>query len=184
MERREMFAWGIAGLSCVCAIGSYISHRRTARLLKKSVEEIAKSTPIEIEKEVVDAVAQEALEMKVDSQVDDILDDIRKENERYAHGKIDQLVRAEVEKKATDIATQVVVTYEEISEDAILESVGKHAGQIVTKKIDSQLDDIYKQYQRRLDEVNDMYVKMMGRVANRNDLTLVSSMSPGLHVTL
>ena len=122
--------------------------------------------------------------MKVDSQVDDILDDIRKENERYAHGKIDQLVRAEVEKKATDIATQVVVTYEEISEDAILESVGKHAGQIVTKKIDSQLDDIYKQYQRRLDEVNDMYVKMMGRVANRNDLTLVSSMSPGLHVTL
>ena len=179
MTKRELVAWGIAGLSCACAIGTYISHRRTARLLKKSVEELAKATPVEIEKDVVDQVVQEALEMKVDNQVDDILDDIRKENERYAHGKIDSLVRAEVEKRTTDIATQVVVTYEEISEDAILESVSKHAGQIVTKKIDSQLDDIYKQYQRRLDEINSMYMRVISKAPNLN---VNSSVNPGLHL--
>ena len=96
MSKKEMFAWGIAGLSCVCAIGSYISHRRTARLLKKSVEELAKATPVEIEKDVVDAVVQEALEMKVDSQVDDILEETKKEIQKEMRSTVVTAVTAEM----------------------------------------------------------------------------------------
>lgn len=47
MTKKEKFAWCVAGVSCVCAIGSYISHKRTASLLKKTITEVAGMTQVE-----------------------------------------------------------------------------------------------------------------------------------------
>ena len=159
MERREMFAWGIAGLSCVCAIGSYISHKRTARLLKKSVEELAKATPVEIEKEVVDAVVQEALEMKVDNQVDDILEETKKEIKK----QIGQTVLTAVTAEMGRCHDQAKIAYDqkiaELSEEEVKKLVVERSSQLVEKHLYGKFDDILKQYQRRLDEITSVYSK-------------------------
>lgn len=179
MERREMFAWGIAGLSCVCAIGSYISHKRTARLLKKSVEELAKATPVEIEKEVVDAVVQEALEMKVDNQVDDILEETKKEIKK----QIGQTVITAVSVEMSRCHDQAKVAYDqkiaELSEEEVKKLVVERSSQLVEKHLYGKFDDILRQYQRRLDEINSMYTRVISKAPNLN---VNSSVNPGLHL--
>ena len=179
MERREMFAWGIAGLSCVCAIGSYISHKRTARLLKKSVEELAKATPVEIEKEVVDAVVQEALEMKVDSQVDNILEETKKEIKK----QIGQTVLTAVTAEMGRCHDQAKIAYDqkiaELSEEEVKKLVVERSSQLVEKHLYGKFDDILKQYQRRLDEINSMYTRVIAKAPNLN---VNNSVNPGLHL--
>ena len=179
MERREMFAWGIAGLSCVCAIGSYISHKRTARLLKKSVEELAKATPVEIEKEVVDAVVQEALEMKVDSQVDDILEETKKEIDKQIRSTVLTAVTAEMGR----CHDQAKIAYDqkiaELSEEEVKKLVVEKSSQLVEKHLYGKFDDILKQYQRRLDEITSVYSRVISKAPNLN---VTNSVSPGLHL--
>ena len=179
MERREMFAWGIAGLSCVCAIGSFVSHRRTARLLKKSVEELAKATPVEIEKEVVDEVVQEALEMKVNSQVDDILEETKKEIKK----QIGQTVLTAVTAEMGRCHDQAKIAYDqkiaELSEEEVKKLVVESSSQLVEKHLYGKFDDILKQYQRRLDEINSMYTRVIAKAPNLN---MVSNVNPGLHL--
>lgn len=179
MERREMFAWGIAGLSCVCAIGSYISHKRTARLLKKSVEELAKATPVEIEKEVVDAVVQEALEMKVDSQVDDILEETKKEIKK----QIGQTVLTAVTAEMGRCHDQAKIAYDqklaEISEPDVRKLVVERSSQLVEKHLEGKFDDILRQYQRRLDEITSVYSRVISKAPNLN---VTSNVNPGLHL--
>lgn len=179
MERREMFAWGIAGLSCVCAIGSYISHKRTARLLKKSVEELAKATPVEIEKEVVDAVVQEALEMKVDNQVDDILEETKKEIKK----QIGQTVLTAVTAEMGRCHDQAKIAYDqklaEISEPDVRKLVVERSSQLVEKHLEGKFDDILRQYQRRLDEITSVYSQVISKAPNLN---VNSSVNPGLHL--
>ena len=179
MERREMFAWGIAGLSCVCAIGSFVSHRRTARLLKKSVEELAKATPVEIEKEVVDEVVQEALEMKVNSQVDDILEETKKEIKK----QIGQTVLTAVTAEMGRCHDQAKIAYDqkiaELSEEEVKKLVVERSSQLVEKHLYGKFDDILKQYQRRLDEINSMYTRVIAKAPNLN---MVSNVNPGLHL--
>ena len=179
MERREMFAWGIAGLSCVCAIGSYISHKRTARLLKKSVEELAKATPVEIEKEVVDAVVQEALEMKVDSQVDDILEETKKEIKKQIGQTVLTAVTAEMGKCHDQAKTAYDQKIAELSEEEVKKLVVERSSQLVEKHLYGKFDDILKQYQRRLDEINSMYTRVISKAPSLN---VNSSVNPGLHL--
>ena len=179
MERREMFAWGIAGLSCVCAIGSYISHKRTARLLKKSVEELAKATPVEIEKEVVDAVVQEALEMKVDNQVDDILEETKKDIDKQIRSTVLTSVTAEMGR----CHDQAKIAYDqkiaELSEEEVKKLVVERSSQLVEKHLEGRFDDILKQYQRRLDEITSVYSRVISKAPNLN---MVSNVNPGLHL--
>lgn len=179
MERREMFAWGIAGLSCVCAIGSYISHKRTAGLLKKSVEELAKATPIEIEKEVVDQVVQEALEMKVDSQVDDILEETKKEIKKQIGQTVLTAVTAEMGRchEQTKIAYDQKIA--ELSEEDVKKLVVERSSKLVEQHLYGKFDDILRQYQRRLDEINSMYTRVISKAPNLN---MVSNVNPGLHL--
>ena len=175
MERREMFAWGIAGLSCVCAIASFLSHKRTARLLKKSVEELAKATPVEIEKEVVDAVVQEALEMKVDNQVDDILEETKKEIDKQIRSTVLTAVTAEMGR----CHDQAKIAYDqkiaELSEEEVKKLVVEKSSQLVEKHLYGKFDDILRQYQRRLDEINSMYTRVISKAPNLN-------VNPGLHL--
>ena len=52
MTKERKFAYlmaGLCGVSVASAIGSYIQHKRTASLLKKTVKELAEASPIEIE---------------------------------------------------------------------------------------------------------------------------------------
>ena len=179
MERREMFAWGIAGLSCVCAIGSFVSHKRTARLLKKSVEELAKATPVEIEKEVVDAVVQEALEMKVDSQVDDILEETKKEIDKQIRSTVLTAVTAEMGRCHDQAAAAYSSRLAEISEADVRRQVVEKSSQLVEKHLEGKFDDILKQYQRRLDEITSVYSRVISKAPNLN---MVSNVNPGLHL--
>ena len=94
MSKRDWIMGCVCGLSAFAAIGSYIQHRRTASLLKKTVSELAEATPVEIEKAVVDEVVQEALEMKVDSHgriliAREVLDDYQLDNEVTVIGVLD-----------------------------------------------------------------------------------------------
>lgn len=179
MTKKEMFAWGIAGISCVCAIGSYISHKRTARLLKKSVEELAKATPVEIEKEVVDAVVQEALEMKVDNQVDDILEETKKEIKK----QIGQTVLTAVTAEMGRCHDQAKIAYDqkiaELSEEEVKKLVVERSSKLVEQHLYGKFDDILKQYQRRLDEINSMYTRVIAKAPNLN---VTSNVNPGLHL--
>ena len=179
MERREMFAWGIAGLSCVCAIGSYISHKRTARLLKKSVEELAKATPVEIEKEVVDAVVQEALEMKVDNQVDDILEETKKEIKSQISRTVITAVSAEMGKCHEQAGLAYSEKIANLSEDDVKKKVVEKSAELVEQHLYGKFDDILKQYQRRLDEINSMYTRVISKAPNLN---VTSNVNPGLHL--
>jgi len=179
MNKKEVFAWGIAGLSCVCAIGSYISHRRTARLLKKSVEELAKATPVEIEKEVVDQVVQEALEMKVDSQVDDILEETKKEIQKEIRSTVLTAVTAEMDRCHDQAASAYSARLAEISEADVRRTVVENSSKLIEKHLESRFDDILKQYQRRLDEITSVYSRVISKAPNLN---VTNSVSPGLHL--
>lgn len=179
MNKREMFAWGIAGLSCVCAIGSYISHKRTARLLKKSVEELAKATPVEIEKEVVDAVVQEALEMKVDSQVDDILEETRKDIDKQIRSTVMTVAMAEISRCHDQVAKEYSDRIAHLNEEEVKEMVSNKASAIIQRKLEGQFDDILRQYQRRLDEINSMYTRVISKAPSLN---VNSNVNPGLHL--
>lgn len=179
MTKKEMLAWGVAGISCVCAIGSYICHKRTASLLKKTVSEVAGMTPVEIEKEVVDQVVQEALEMKVDSQVDDILEETKKE----IKSKIGVTVTAAVTAEMGRCHEQAAEAYSErianLSEEDVKKAVVERSSQLVEKKLDNKFDDILRQYQKRLDEINSMYTRV---IAKAPSLNVNSSVNPGLHL--
>lgn len=179
MTKKEMFAWGIAGVSCVCAIGSYISHKRTARLLKKSVEELAKATPVEIEKEVVDAVVQEALEMKVDSQVDDILEETKKEIKKQIGQTVLTAVTAEMGRCHDQAAAAYSARIAEISEPDVRKTVVENSSKLIEKHLESKFDDILRQYQRRLDEITSVYSRVISKAPNLN---MVSNVNPGLHL--
>lgn len=179
MTKRELVAWGIAGLSCACAIGTYISHRRTASLLKKTVKELAEATPVEIEKDVVDAVVQEALEMKVDNQVDEILEETKKEIRHEICTKVAATVNGEMDKIHTDVLDQLTFKIEHISEDDVKKLVVSRASDQIEEKLNAQMDDILRQYQKRLDSINDMYVRMIQRAPQ---LTVANNVNPGLHL--
>lgn len=179
MTKKEMFAWGIAGVSCVCAIGSYISHKRTASLLKKTVSEIVAATPVEIEKEVVDQVVQEALEMKVDNQVDDILEETKKEIKK----QIGQTVLTAVTAEMGRCHDQAKIAYDqkiaELSEEEVKKLVVERSSKLVEQHLESKFDDILRQYQKRLDEINSMYTRVISKAPNLN---MVSTVNPGLHL--
>lgn len=179
MTKREMFAWGVAGISCVCAIGSYISHKRTASLLKKTVSEIAAATPVEIEKEVVDQVVQEALEMKVDSQVDDILNATRDEISKQIKQVVVTAVAAEMGRCHDQAAAAYSARLAEISEPDVRKTVVENSSKLIEKHLEGKFDDILQQYQRRLDEINSMYTRVISKAPNLN---MVSNVNPGLHL--
>lgn len=170
---------GLSGVSVVCAVASYIQHKRTASLLKKTVKELAEATPVEIEKEVVDEVVQEALEMKVDSQVDDILEETKEEIRKKIGSTVTTAVAAEIGRCHDQTAKAYSEKIAQITVDDVKDELIKKSAQLVEKKIDGQMDDILKQYQKRLDSINDMYVRMMQKTPN---LTLASNVNPGIHV--
>lgn len=175
--------WGMAGLcgvSVVAAVASYIQQKKTASLLKKTVTELAAATLVEIEKDVVDQVVQEALEMKVESQVDDILEETRKEIDKKIGATVTTAVAAEMNKcheKAGMVYSERIAN---LSEDEVKRLVVNKTAELVEKKISSQFDDIYKQYNRRLDEVNNMYTWVLSKAPNP---TAVSNVNPGIHVS-
>ncbi len=181
MRKNEIVAWCVAGVSVGCAVLSYIQHKKTASLLKKTVSEAAAMTPVEIEKEVVDEVVQEALEMKVDSQVDDILDETRKE----ISNEITRIVYNAVQDQLNNARSATITAYEkelaDISMDDVKDCVTKRASDIIEEKLEDQMDDILRQYERRLDDFNSMYTRMLSKAPN---LTLASNVTPGIHVNL
>ena len=186
MTKERKFAYlmaGLCGVSVASAIGSYIQHKRTASLLKKTVKELAEATPVEIEKEVVDEVIQEALEMKVDSQVDDILEETKKEISSEIHKKVTAVVMAEYSNQA--VKDQVVREFQEkvagMTVGDVRELVVKRSAELVEKKLDGQFDDICKQYNKRLDSIADMYAKVISKAPNLN---MAGSVNPGIHLQL
>ena len=184
MTKREIVAWGIAGLSCACAIGTYISHRRTASLLKKTVKELAEATPVEIEKDIVDQVVQEALEMKVDSQVDDILKEAQKEMSQHIDKEVKQAVKKTLnDTMAEHVSQRFLDEVEELAADDIKDLVAHNAASMIERKIDVQLDDIYKRYQDRLDQYNNLLMKTLAN-AGRSSVTLAPNVTPGLSFSL
>lgn len=174
---------GLCGVSVVAAVASYIQHRKTASLLKKTVTELAEATPVEIEKDVVDQVIQEALEMKVDSQVDDILEEAKKEISTEIHKNVNAVVMAEYSNQA--VKDQVVREFQEkvagMTVNDVKELVVKGSVDMIEKKLDGQFDDICKQYNKRLDNIADMYAKVISKAPN---LSMAGSLNPRIHVQL
>lgn len=182
MTKERKFAYlmaGLCGVSVASAIGSYIQHKRTASLLKKTVKELAEATPVEIEKEVVDEVIQEALEMKVDSQVDDILEETKKEIRKSINSTVITAVSAEMSK----CHDQAKIAYDqkiaELSEEEVKKLVVERSSKLVEQHLYGKFDDILKQYQRRLDEINSMYTRVISKAPN---LSVNGSVNPGLHL--
>lgn len=182
MTKERKFAYlmaGLCGVSVASAIGSYIQHKRTASLLKKTVKELAEATPVEIEKEVVDEVVQEALEMKVDNQVDDILEETRKEIKSQISRTVITAVSAEMDKCHEQAGLAYSERIANLSEDDVKKKVVEKSAELVEKKLDGQFNDILRQYEKRLDDINSMYTRMLAKAPN---LSVNSSVNPGLHL--
>ena len=179
MSKRDWIMGCVCGLSAFAAIGSYIQHKRTASLLKKTVSELAEATPVEIEKAVVDEVVQEALEMKVDSQVDEILEETKKEIKSRINSTVTNAVAEEISRCHDQAGKAYSERIANLSEEEVKKLVVERSASLVEKKIDSQFDDIYHKYNKRLDEINNMYTKVLSKAPN---LSVAGSVNPGIHV--
>lgn len=179
--RKDYVMAGLAGVSVCAAFASFVQLKKTASLLKKTVTELAEATPVEIEKDVVDAVVQEALEMKVDSQVDDILTETRKEIEKEIRSTVLTAVSAEMGKCHEETCKAYEDKVKNLTVEDVREMVVKKSSAAIEKKLEGQFDDILRNYERRLDEVNRMYTKMMTRTPS---VTLAPTVTPGLSFSL
>ena len=182
--KREYVMTGMCAVSVAAAVGSYIQLKKTASLLKKTVKELAEATPVEIEKDVVDAVVQEALEMKVDSQVDDILEETRKEISKEIRSTVLTAVSAEMGKCHEETCKAYEDKVKNLTTEDVREMVVKKSSAAIEKKLEGQFDDILRNYERRLDEVNRMYTKMISQSRQAPNLTLAPYMTPGLTFSL
>lgn len=177
---KEMYMMaGLTGVSVVAAVASYIQHKKTAGLLKKTVTELAKTAPVEIEKDIVDEVVQEALEMKVDNQVDEILEETKKEIRSDISKTVNAAVVGQMSQIRDDVAKEFTDRVSRISEDEVKDLVVQKSVSQIQNKIDSQFDDIYRQYNKRLDEINSMYTRIVSKAPN---LSAIANVNPGIHV--
>lgn len=179
MTKKEIAMYALTGLSCAAAVVGYIQHKKTASLLKKTVSEVAGMTPVEIEKDVVDQVVHEALEMKVDNQVDDILDETRKDMDQQIRMTVKSAVSEELDKASEKVSAEFEKQLANITVEDVRDILVDNASDLIEDKLKRQMDDILKQYQKRLDTINDMYVKMMAKAPN---LAVTGNVNPGIHV--
>ena len=178
---KEMYLMaGLSGISVVAAVASYIQHRKTAALMERSIAEVAKATPVEIEKDLVDRVVQEALEMKVDTQVDEILEETKKDIRKEVDNRCNLAVRAELELVRDKVGSVFTDKLSQISEDDVKRLVVDKSASLINKKLEGQFDDICRGYNQRLDEFNRIYAKMLSNAPN---LSAVANVNPGIHVS-
>ena len=163
-------AVGVAALSLVGSICTFVENRRVVKKIKKSIGEVEERS----EEKIADSMIEKAVEKAAGNKIERYLED---EEDKVLKSSREELRRAAVtavsvhsgmirDKAAEEVARQV----ENLDIEDLKQRVCDRAEKSVIKKFDGALDGEVAKFREQLDSTRKLYTRMAKAAAEEDEL--------------
>jgi len=161
---------GIAGLIGIgYAIGTHTKMAKISDMLDRSIDDLARSTTVDIPEEMVKRGVERAVDMAADRAVQKATDEVVREVKIDIRKQVLAAVEQEYSKIKDTVLKEITDSASKIDVTRVRTDVESKAERAALEKFDSELDGILKKFNDNLENTSKIYKSIANSISKSND---------------